>query len=314
MGFKYWTGQIEHRFANSSPPLRLFFKRNCVAQAQCRGEGPSKLVTRLGVIQSGILKIRFFWSIFFRRFIYWGMLYQLPLYANKRLNHCSTHKITENIVSKMCKIFLLKSTELRYRVPVPSVLFSKNVTNKVPPVLFQQSNGKSTVGTFEVPSGPPLNMINQISRIRVTAKKLRIKNKLFLLCSSELSMDRKPRTSSGRNLPFFWNRNGLESIFYLPEQEEEFLNLRLILFMKGFLQLTAQFSSNLFALEMATAQRTQPRAVVGAPRRAAWQLKSALRNNVSAALRTIIFYKARYNYCWWIISVCTTMVSHDITI
>ena len=42
-------------------------------------------------------------------------------------------------------------------------------------------------------------------------------------------------------------------------------------------------------LEMATAQRTRPRAVVGAPRRAAWQLKSALRHSVSAAPRTIIF-------------------------
>ena len=41
---------------------------------------------------------------------------------------------------------------------------------------------------------------------------------------------------------------------------------------------------------MATAQRTRPRAVVGAPRRAAWQLKSALRHSVSAAPRTIIFY------------------------
>ena len=36
-------------------------------------------------------------------------------------------------------------------------------------------------------------------------------------------------------------------------------------------------------LEMATAQRTRPRAVVGAPRRAAWQLKSALRLSVSVA-------------------------------
>ena len=40
-------------------------------------------------------------------------------------------------------------------------------------------------------------------------------------------------------------------------------------------------------LEMAAAQRTRPRAVVGAPRRAAWQLKSALRH--SAVPRTIIF-------------------------
>ena len=34
---------------------------------------------------------------------------------------------------------------------------------------------------------------------------------------------------------------------------------------------------------MATAQRTRPRAVVDAPRRAAWQLKSASGNSVSAA-------------------------------
>ena len=37
--------------ANSSPPLQLFFKRSCVAQAQGCDEGPSKLLTRLGVIQ-----------------------------------------------------------------------------------------------------------------------------------------------------------------------------------------------------------------------------------------------------------------------
>ena len=42
-------------------------------------------------------------------------------------------------------------------------------------------------------------------------------------------------------------------------------------------------------VEMATAQRTRPRAVVGVPRRAAWQLKSALRNRVSAAPRVMIF-------------------------
>ena len=41
--------------------------------------------------------------------------------------------------------------------------------------------------------------------------------------------------------------NGLESIFHFSKKELEFLNLRLILFMKGFLQLIAQFSSNLFA-------------------------------------------------------------------
>ena len=42
---------------------------------------------------------------------------------------------------------------------------------------------------------------------------------------------------------------------------------------------------------MATAQRTRPRAVVGAPRCAAWQLKSALRHSVSAAPRTMIFVR-----------------------
>ena len=42
-------------------------------------------------------------------------------------------------------------------------------------------------------------------------------------------------------------------------------------------------------VEMATAQRTQPRAVVGAPRRTAWPLKSALRHSVSVAPRTINF-------------------------
>ena len=42
-------------------------------------------------------------------------------------------------------------------------------------------------------------------------------------------------------------------------------------------------------VEMATAQRTWPRAVVGAPRRAAWQLKFALRHSISAAPRTKYF-------------------------
>ena len=43
-------------------------------------------------------------------------------------------------------------------------------------------------------------------------------------------------------------------------------------------------------LEMETAQCTRLRAVVGVPRRAAWQLKSALHHSVSAAPRAIIFY------------------------
>ena len=41
---------------------------------------------------------------------------------------------------------------------------------------------------------------------------------------------------------------------------------------------------------MATAQRMRSRAVVGATRRAAWQLKRALRHSVSAPPHTIIFY------------------------
>ena len=45
-----------------------------------------------------------------------------------------------------------------------------------------------------------------------------------------------------------------------------------------------------YALEMATAPRTRRRAVVGAPRRAAWQLKSVFHHSVGAAPRTISFY------------------------
>ena len=60
-------------------------------------------------------------------------------------------------------------------------------------------------------------------------------------------MDRNQEQVPAGICLFFWNRNGLESIFHLPEQEQEFLNLRLIFFMKVFLQLIAQFSSNLFA-------------------------------------------------------------------
>ena len=45
-----------------------------------------------------------------------------------------------------------------------------------------------------------------------------------------------------------------------------------------------------FNLEMATAQRTRPRAVVGAPRRAAWQLKSALRQSNSAAYKNFFTF------------------------
>ena len=44
-------------------------------------------------------------------------------------------------------------------------------------------------------------------------------------------------------------------------------------------------------VEMATAQRTRPRAVVGAPRRAAWQLKSTTLHYVTAsAQRKKFFY------------------------
>ena len=59
---------------------------------------------------------------------------------------------------------------------------------------------------------------------------------------------------------------------------------------------------------MATVQRTQPRAVVGAPRRTAWQLKSALRHSVSAA------YNVLLQLLLVIFSLSTTMVSLDVTI
>ena len=68
-----------------------------------------------------------------------------------------------------------------------------------------------------------------------------------------------------------------------------------------------------YRVEMATAQRTRPRAVVGTPRRAVWQPKSVLRHSVSVAPRTIIFIFF-YNYCKWIILLCPTMVGHDATI
>ena len=62
-----------------------------------------------------------------------------------------------------------------------------------------------------------------------------------------MSMDRNQEQLPAGICLFFWNRNGLESIFQLPELEQEFLNLRLILILKVFLQLIAQFSSDLFA-------------------------------------------------------------------
>ena len=42
-------------------------------------------------------------------------------------------------------------------------------------------------------------------------------------------------------------------------------------------------------VEIATAQHTRPRAVVGAPHRAAWQLKSALRHSVQRSVAYYIF-------------------------
>ena len=64
---------------------------------------------------------------------------------------------------------------------------------------------------------------------------------------------------------------------------------------------------------MATAKRMLPRAVVGAQRGAAWQLKSVLRHSVSPAPRTIILHiflqLLLMNYV-----LCPTMVSHDATI
>ena len=63
------------------------------------------------------------------------------------------------------------------------------------------------------------------------------------------------------------------------------------MFLRTSLLILAKMSVKLcFEIEMVTAQRTRPRAVVGAPHRAAWQLKSSLRHRISAAPRTIIFY------------------------
>ena len=68
-------------------------------------------------------------------------------------------------------------------------------------------------------------------------------------------MDRNQEQVPAGICLFFWKRDGLESIFHLPEQEPEFLSLRLILFMRGFLQLIARFSSNLFAVCAITKRR-----------------------------------------------------------
>ena len=65
---------------------------------------------------------------------------------------------------------------------------------------------------------------------------------------------------------------------------------------------------------MATAQRTRPRAVVAAPRRAAWQLKTALRHSISAAPRTKICLHFFKQLLLVIFSLRTTMVSLDVAI
>ena len=41
-------------------------------------------------------------------------------------------------------------------------------------------------------------------------------------------MDRNQEQVATGICVLFWNRIGLESIFHFPEQEQEFLNLRLI--------------------------------------------------------------------------------------
>ena len=51
LGFNPWVGQIQHKVANGSPPLQLFFERSCVAQAQCRGDGLSKFFPHFPVKQ-----------------------------------------------------------------------------------------------------------------------------------------------------------------------------------------------------------------------------------------------------------------------
>ena len=45
-----WAGQIGCSVANGSPPLRHFFERSYVAQAQSREDRPCQLVTRFGVL------------------------------------------------------------------------------------------------------------------------------------------------------------------------------------------------------------------------------------------------------------------------
>ena len=48
--FKSRTSQIGNSVANGSPPLQRFFETSCVARAQCRADGPHKLVTRFGAV------------------------------------------------------------------------------------------------------------------------------------------------------------------------------------------------------------------------------------------------------------------------
>ena len=42
--FKSWAVQIGHRVANSSPPLRHFFERSCVAGSNGAEMDPAKLL------------------------------------------------------------------------------------------------------------------------------------------------------------------------------------------------------------------------------------------------------------------------------
>ena len=46
------SGQFRCSVANSSQPLLRIFEKSCVVQAQWRGDGPSKFVTRFAVIKA----------------------------------------------------------------------------------------------------------------------------------------------------------------------------------------------------------------------------------------------------------------------
>ena len=132
-GFKSWASQIKHRVAKGSPPLRLFFERGCVALLQCFGKGPSKLDTCLGVIQRVWWRFDFFWVDSFTE--QWAC-YTSYHYANKKLNHCSTHKITKNIVSKMSNIFVWKVSNYGVEYRYCRYFFNK-VTAKVSSLLLK---------------------------------------------------------------------------------------------------------------------------------------------------------------------------------